>query len=59
MPKPRRCSIRPPSCSTDAHSVNALNYMRFGVDQARRGWLTADHVLNIKPLAQLKKRLRR
>ncbi len=28
--------------STDAHSVNAYRYMRFGVGQARRGWLTAD-----------------
>src|ERR1019366_1090028 len=24
--------------STDAHSVNAFQYMRFGIDQARRGW---------------------
>jgi DNA polymerase (family 10) len=45
--------------STDAHSVDALGYMRFGVDQARRGWLTADDVLNTRPLAQLRKLLRR
>ena len=30
--------------STDAHSVNGFQYMRFGIDQARRGWLTADDV---------------
>ena len=28
--------------STDAHSENAFEYMRFGIDQARRGWLTAE-----------------
>lgn len=25
--------------STDAHSATKLDLMRFGVDQARRGWL--------------------
>jgi DNA polymerase (family 10) len=32
--------------STDAHSVSELGYMRYGVDQARRGWLERDDVLN-------------
>jgi len=32
--------------STDAHSVAELGYMRYGVDQARRGWLERDDVLN-------------
>ena len=45
--------------STDAHSVNAFQYMRFGVDQARRGWLTADDVLNTRSLAELRKLLKR
>jgi DNA polymerase (family 10) len=45
--------------STDAHSVDALGYMRFGVDQGRRGWLMADDVLNTRTLAQLRKMLRR
>src|SRR2546425_534264 len=31
---------------TDAHRVADLDVMRFGVDQARRGWLTADDVAN-------------
>jgi len=44
--------------STDAHSINALAYMRFGVDQARRGWLTADDVINTRPLAELRKLLK-
>ena len=45
--------------STDAHSVNALGFMRFGVDQARRGWITADDVINTRPLGELRKLLRR
>ena len=45
--------------STDAHSVNAFQYMRFGIDQARRGWLTADDVINTRSLAELRKLLKR
>jgi DNA polymerase (family 10) len=40
--------------STDAHSPRGLDYMRFGVDQARRGWLEARDVLNTMPLAELR-----
>jgi DNA polymerase (family 10) len=32
--------------NTDAHSVAGLDVMRFGVDQARRGWLEPEQVLN-------------
>ncbi len=32
--------------NTDAHSVRGLDVMRFGVDQARRGWLEPANVLN-------------
>jgi DNA polymerase (family 10) len=45
--------------STDAHSVNAFQHMRFGVDQARRGWLTAGDVINTQPLAELGRLLKR
>ena len=45
--------------STDAHSVNGFQYMRFGIDQARRGWLTADDVINTRSLAELRKLLKR
>ncbi|MGO9135110.1 MAG: DNA polymerase/3'-5' exonuclease PolX [Methylovirgula sp.] len=44
--------------STDAHTVAALDYMRFGVDQARRGWLEPADVLNTHSLSALKKLLR-
>lgn len=45
--------------STDAHSIDALQCMRFGVDQARRGWLTADDVINTRPLGEVRKLLKR
>lgn len=41
--------------STDAHSVESLHFMRFGVWQARRGWLEAEDVLNTRPWRELKK----
>ncbi|KQW20952.1 DNA polymerase III [Afipia sp. Root123D2] len=45
--------------STDSHSIDAFQYMRFGIDQARRAWLTADDVLNTRPLEKLRKLLKR
>jgi len=36
--------------STDAHAPRELANMRFGVEQARRGWLEAADVLNALPL---------
>jgi DNA polymerase (family 10) len=45
--------------STDAHSVNAFRYMRFGIDQARRAWLSSEDVINTQPLSVLRKVLRR
>jgi DNA polymerase (family 10) len=41
--------------SSDAHSTNDLDFMKFGVTQARRGWLAAADVLNTRGLAGLKK----
>lgn len=45
--------------STDAHSARQLERMRFGVDQARRAWLTADDVINTRPLNALRQLLKR
>lgn len=36
--------------STDAHQTSELAWTRHGVEQARRAWLTADHVVNTQPL---------
>lgn len=41
--------------STDAHSVDGLEMMRFGIAQAGRGWLEAKDVLNTLPLGKLLK----
>ena len=45
--------------STDAHSIDALKYMRFGVDQARRGWLAATDVINTRRIGELRRLLTR
>jgi DNA polymerase (family 10) len=45
--------------STDAHSIMDLEYMRFGIAEARRGWLGREDVLNTRTWDQLKKMLQR
>jgi DNA polymerase (family 10) len=45
--------------STDAHNASALNNMRYGVEQARRGWLCAGDVINTRSLRALRRLLRR
>jgi DNA polymerase (family 10) len=34
--------------NTDAHAVDQLNFMGPGLEQARRGWLEARHVVNTR-----------
>ena len=38
--------------NTDAHSTDQLEFMRFGVGMARRGWCETRDILNTKPLPQ-------
>ena len=45
--------------STDAHSTAALKCMRFGVDQARRGWLARPDIVNTRPIDELRQSLKR
>jgi DNA polymerase (family 10) len=45
--------------STDAHSVNDYDLIRFGVWQARRGWLEKEDVLNTRTADELKKLIKR
>ncbi len=45
--------------STDSHSLGSLDAMRYGVDQARRGWLGPADVLNTRPWKDLAKLVRR
>ena len=45
--------------STDAHNTRELGFMRFAVGVARRAWLTADDILNTRPLPEFLNGLRR
>jgi DNA polymerase (family 10) len=42
--------------SSDAHSTRGFGLLRYGISQARRGWLEAADVLNTRPLGQLRQR---
>ncbi|MDX1682584.1 MAG: hypothetical protein R3336_05655, partial [Phycisphaeraceae bacterium] len=44
--------------STDAHGEDELDLLRFGVAVARRGWVTADEVLNTRSTRSLTNKLR-
>ncbi len=37
---------------TDAHRTQDLDLVRYGIDQARRAWLTREDVLNARPLEE-------
>ena len=43
----------------DAHWESGLDVLQYGIDQARRGWLEADDVLNTKPWDELAPRFGR
>lgn len=45
--------------STDAHNVSGLDLIRYGLDQARRGWLERTDVANTLELADLRRILAR
>ena len=44
---------------SDAHSTEQLRFMRYGIDQARRGWLERGHVVNTMSWTQLQQWLQR
>jgi DNA polymerase (family X) len=45
--------------STDAHRITDLDYMRFGVNQGRRGWLEPEDVINTRGYKAFKRLLRK
>ncbi|MEM0896876.1 MAG: DNA polymerase/3'-5' exonuclease PolX [Verrucomicrobiota bacterium] len=47
-----KCSINP-----DAHSVDGLQALAFGVKVARKGWLTREDVVNCLPLGRIESAL--
>ena len=49
-----KCVINP-----DAHAVDRLQELWFGVGVARKGWLTKDDVVNCLPLGQIERELAR
>jgi DNA polymerase (family X) len=45
--------------SSDSHTVDGFQVLRFGVDQARRGWLEPDDVINTLDINVLLKTISR
>jgi DNA polymerase (family X) len=45
--------------SSDAHEVPALDYVDFGVAQARRAWLGPEQIANTRTWAQLRKLMKK
>jgi DNA polymerase (family 10) len=45
--------------NSDAHAVDGMDIMEYGIAVARRAWLTADDVINTRPLAELLPMLKR
>jgi DNA polymerase (family 10) len=43
------------SIDTDSHSTVHLDFLRYGVGTAQRGWLTKDDVINAWPLTRLRR----
>ena len=46
------------SINSDAHRVDDFDHLRYGVGQARRGWLEKSDVLNTRSLAELRNLLK-
>jgi DNA polymerase (family 10) len=42
--------------SSDSHSIRGFSLLRYGISQARRGWVEAADVLNTRSLQQLRQR---
>ncbi len=57
----RMCVERsiPLAINTDAHSIQNLDFMKFGIGQARRGWAQKENILNTLPWKQFEKKISR
>jgi len=47
------------SIDTDAHSIKHLDYLKFGVAQARRGWVSKESVINAWPVDECLRKVRK
>lgn len=45
--------------NSDSHHTSMLDYLQYGIDTARRGWLEAEDVINTFPLKKLKQVLKK
>lgn len=45
--------------STDAHSIDDFRLIKYGIGQARRGWIKKNDVINTRSLNELKKLLKK
>jgi len=45
--------------STDAHRIRELDSLELGVAQARRGWVTAEQVVNARPWAEVRRLMKK
>lgn len=43
---------------SDSHSLSHLNYLKFGIAQARRGWATENDIINTKSWREMLKQLK-
>jgi DNA polymerase (family 10) len=43
----------------DAHTTKEIAFYKYGVNIARKGWLTKDDVLNTRSLAEVRKLLKK
>jgi DNA polymerase (family 10) len=39
--------------NTDAHAAEHLEFMRFGIGVARRGWCEAEDIVNTRPIKEM------
>ncbi len=44
--------------NTDAHQVDQLRFMRYGIAQARRGWAEKEDIINAWPVAEMLRMLK-
>ena len=47
------------SIDSDAHSVRHLDYLKFGVAQARRGWAERKNIVNAWPVEEMLKKIKK
>lgn len=47
------------SVNSDSHNINGFDNLKYGIGQARRGWLESKNILNTHPFKQVQELLRK